>query len=167
MSKKANQRKVYVRQLKQWVEMDGRVYEAYQKPIDAHRKRMQYHGRCACPKSRIWLCDGDCGTCEFSRAGDLVYLDEPFGDGSCTMFDLIEDEHSDIETILIDRELLDTLIAKLNELDPEGRRICELLMEDKDEREIAKLMGFKSQSSVNYRKRKAFARLRELLNGLV
>lgn len=171
MAKHVNQGKqckVYVRQLRQWVELDEKVYKAYQNPIDAKRKRMQHRELCRCPKSLIWLCDGDCNTCEFIRGREeLVSIDAPVAVGDTPWSELIEDEGRSVEEIICDRERLDTLFEKLQELDPEGRRICELLMEDRDEREIAKIMGFKNQSSVNYRKKKAFARLRELLDGLI
>lgn len=39
-------------------------------------------------------------------------------------------------------------------LDPDGRRICELLLQNKTEREIATIMGI-SQQSTNYKKKKA------------
>lgn len=165
--RKPASKKVYVRQLNQWVEMDEQVYREYQNPIDAHRKKMQYHARCVCPRSRIWLCDGDCGTCEFCRCGDLVYLDVPLSEGSWTMSDLIADEASDIEAIIQDRERLQILFQKLDELDPEGRRICELIAEGMSEREIADAMGFKNQSSVNYRKKRVLETLREKLDGLI
>lgn len=167
MSKKVKQYQVYVRQLRQWVEVDEEVYRTYQRPIDAHRKRMQYHHRCVCPKSRFWLCDGDCGTCEFCRGGDMVYLDAPLGDGSWTLSDLVEDESSDIQAIIEDRERLGTLFEKLEELDPEGKRICEMVMEGMTERQMADELGYENQSSVNHRKKKVFAALREKLDGLI
>lgn len=167
MSKKVKQRKVYIRQLKKLVSVDEEVYYEYQRPIDAHRKKMQYHHRCVCPKDRIWICDGDCVTCEFSRCGDLVYLDAPLSDGSWTMSELIADEASDVEAIIEDRERLQTLFQKLDELDPEGKRICEMVMEGMTERQMAEQLGYENQSSVNHRKKKAFAALREKLDGLI
>ena len=58
--------------------------------------------------------------------------------------------------ILEERELLDALMCKLDELDPDGRRICELLLQEKSEREIATIMGISRQSTINYKKKKAF-----------
>lgn len=167
MSKKVKQRKVYIRQLKQLVSVDEEVYYEYQRPIDSHRKKMQYHHRCVCSKDKIWLCDGDCGTCEFYRCGDLVYLDAPLSDGSRTMSDFMPDEASDVEAIIEDRERLQMLFQKLDELDPEGRRICEMVMEGLTERQMAKELGYENQSSVNHRKKKVFAILREKLDGFI
>ena len=159
--------KIHIRQIDEWVEVDEKVYREHQRPIDAHRKKMQYHHRCVCPKDKIWVCDGDCGSCEFNRCGDLVYLDAPLSGGSWTMYDLIADEASDVEAIVEDRERLQTLFQKLDELDPEGRRICEMVMEGMTEREMAEELGYESQSSVNHRKKKVFAALREKLHGLI
>lgn len=165
--RKPESKKVYVRQLRQWVDVDEEVYRAYQRPIDAHRKRMQYHHRCVCPKSLIWLCDGDCGTCEFCRGGDMVYLDAPLGGGSWTRSGLERDKSPDVQAIIEDRERLETLFEKLEELDPEGKRICEMVMEGMTERQMAAELGYENQSSVNHRKKKAFAALREKLDGLI
>ncbi len=76
-------KKVYIRGLKRWVEMDEEPYRAYQNPIDAHRKRMQYHGRCRCPQKKVWLCDGECGLCAYAASGDVSSLDALLeGDGA-------------------------------------------------------------------------------------
>ena len=58
-------------------------------------------------------------------------------------------------------------MSKLNELDPDCRRVCELLLQDKSEREIANIMGISQQSTINYKKKKAFEILRELLRDYI
>ena len=50
--------------------------------------------------------------------------------------------------------------------DPDGRRICELIMQGKTEREIAADMG-KRQSTINYQKNKVFSILREALKDFI
>ena len=50
--------------------------------------------------------------------------------------DDMPDESAAIAEILEDVELLRALYAKLNELDPEGRLICQLVMQGKSEREL-------------------------------
>jgi DNA-directed RNA polymerase specialized sigma subunit len=79
----------------------------------------------------------------------------------------LADETPNALDILEERELLDALMSKLGELDPDGRRICELLMQDKSEREIAAIMGFTQQSTVNYKKKKAFETLRKHLRDYI
>lgn len=167
---KSESKKIYLPACDEWVEVEDEVYYEYYRPIWAHRKKMQSHGRCACPKGKLWICDADCGSCSFSLGGDTRSLDFEYEDGEGSTYTLAEalvDESPDVQAILEDRELLDALFRKLDDLDPEGRRICELLLEDKSEREIASEMGFKSQSSVNHRKRRAFDKLRESLSDFI
>lgn len=164
--RKPESKKVYLPACDEWVDVEDEIYYEYYRPIWAHRKRMQSHGRCACPKGKLWVCDADCGRCSFSVGGDARSLDFEYDDGeggAYTLADTLADESPDVQSIIENRELLDALFRKLDDLDPEGKRICELLLEDKSEREIAMEMGFKSQSSVNHRKRRAFAKLRESL----
>lgn len=65
----------------------------------------------------------------------------------------------------MDKALLKALYEELDRLDPNGKRICELIMSGKTEREIAAEMGTR-QSTINYQKNKAFAILREALENL-
>lgn len=55
--------------------------------------------------------------------------------------DDLQDDGPSAQSILEERELLDALMFKLDDLEPDGRRICELLLQDKSEREIAAIMG--------------------------
>ena len=74
----------------------------------------------------------------------------------------LTDEAPSPESIAADRELLQALYAELERLDPDGKRICQLIMAGMSEREIAAAMG-RRQSTVNYQKRKVLAALREAL----
>lgn len=158
--------KVYLHSTKEWIPVTEEVYRVYYRDIWATRKRAQAHGQCMCPKSKTWMCDGDCLVCEFRSAGDNLSLDYTVEDGEGNQkswADDLQDDTLDAQSIMEDRELLCALYQKLQELDPEGRRICELIMEGKSERDIASIMGYNNQSAVNYRKQKAFDRLRILL----
>ena len=66
----------------------------------------------------------------------------------------------------MDKELLDALYDELNHLDPNGRRICELIMQGKTEHEIAAIIG-KRQSTINYQKKKVLSILREALKDFI
>lgn len=82
-----------------------------------------------CPKSKTWMCDGDCLACEFRAAGDNLSLDYTIEDGEGNQkswADDLQDDTPDAQSIMEDRELLCTLYQKLQELDPEGRRIDRL-----------------------------------------
>lgn len=71
----SKQFRIYLKSSRQWVEVPEEVYREHYRYYDAFRKRHQAHGQCACPKNKFWLCDGDCLTCEFRRAGDMLSLD--------------------------------------------------------------------------------------------
>lgn len=162
--------KVYLHSTKEWIPVTEEVYRVYYRDIWATRKRAQAHGQCMCPKSKTWMCDGDCLVCEFRSAGDNLSLDYTVEDGEGNQkswADDLQDDTPDAQSIMEDRELLCALYQKLQELDPEGRRICELIMEGKSERDIASIMGYNNQSAVNYRKQKAFDRLRILLGDYI
>ena len=80
MSNQENQQsnriyKIYIHRIKTWVEVTKEQHDAYYRDIWATRKRAQSHGQCMCPKSKTWICDGDCLACEFRAAGDNLSLD--------------------------------------------------------------------------------------------
>ena len=76
------------------------------------------------------------------------------------------DDAPAIAEVLEDAELLRTLYAKLNELDPEGRLICQLVMQGKSERDCGKKMGL-SRSTFVYRRDKLFQKLRSELKDYI
>ena len=60
---------------------------------------------------------------------------------SKSWLDDMPDESAAIAELMEDAELLRALYAKLNELDPKGRLICQFIMEGKSERDCGKEMG--------------------------
>ena len=144
------------------------VYRAYYQPIWSTRYHAQKNGECRCTKAQLWKCDGVCPGCPFYAAGKKVSIDTPIGgeEDELTLGDTLADDAPSAESILMDKELLDALYDELNRLDPDGRRICELIMQGKTEREIAADMG-KRQSTINYQKNKVFSILREALKDFI
>lgn len=138
--KQTNERKIYIRSTKQWVPVTEEVYREYYRPIWRLQKEAQKNGQCICPKSKLWICDGDCAVCEYHTAGNTVSLDAPIenadGEEFC-LLDTLEDPTSSFADVLVDRLLLEQLLDELVERDPEGKRICELIMEGQSEREAA------------------------------
>ena len=175
MSNQVNQnqpseRAIYLKDLHQWVPVSKADYDNYYRDINAYRRRQQEHGRCVCPASKRYLCDMDCCTCRFRKAGDELSLDFTVTNdegNEKSWLDDLPDNASSAQSILEERELLDVLMNKLDKLDPDGRRICEFLLQDKTEREIAAIMGISQQSTINYKKKKAFETLRELLRDYI
>ena len=82
--KNANQSKqyrIYIKESKSWVDVNKEFYTDYYRDISAYRKRQQEHGRCVCPASKCYLCDMDCLTCPYAKAGDQLSLDNTISDG--------------------------------------------------------------------------------------
>lgn len=156
---------VYIPRLKTWVEVTKEQYDAYYRDIWATRQRAQAHGQCMCPKSKTWMCDGDCLVCEFRAAVDKLSLDYTFENKQgkeTSLLDTLASDDASYDSILEEAELLDALYQRLQELDPDGCRICELIMEGKSERDIASDLGI-SRSTYTYRRDKLLRILREQL----
>ena len=149
------------------IEVTEEVYRAYYQPIWHTRYHAQKNGEYRCTKAQLWKCDGICPGCPYYAAGKKVSIDTPIGaeDDDLTLGDTLTDEAPSPESIAADRELLQALYAELERLDPDGKRICQLIMAGMSEREIAAAMG-RRQSTVNYQKRKVLAALREALEDL-
>ena len=165
----STERKIYLKDLHQWVPVSKTDFDNYYRDINAYRRRQQEHGRCVCPASKRYLCDMDCCTCRFHKGGDELSLDytvtDEDGNEKSWLEDLPDDRPS-AQSVMEDRELLDTLLHKLDELDPEGRRICELVMEGRSERDCGKEMGLARNTFV-YKRDKLFAALADYLKDFI
>lgn len=167
MQNKDNQRKIYIRSTKQWVHVTEEIYREYYRPIWRLQKEAQKNGQCVCPKSKLWICDSDCATCEYRATGNTISLDAPIenGDGNeFSLTDTIEDPNSNFSDILVDRLLLEQLLDELTECDPEGKRICELIMQGSSKEEIADTL--QSEFGGNWYKSKAVYREKQVLDQL-
>ena len=88
------------------------IYTNYYRDINAYRKRQQEHGRCVCPASKRYLCDMDCMTCPYVKAGDQLSLDNTVSDGEGnekSWLDDMPDESAAIAELMEDAELLRAL----------------------------------------------------------
>lgn len=147
MQNKDNQSKrIYLKATRLWVEVSEEYYRDHTRYHDVLRKRQQSHGQCACPKNKFWLCDGDCLTCEFRRAGDMLSLDytvENEDGDACSPLDNLADPALSIEEIICDKAELDQLFARLNELMPEAVEIGKLRQDGLSDEAIAEMIGIK------------------------
>lgn len=163
------QYKIFIKSTRQWVPVSKTDFDNYYRDINTYRRRQQEHGRCVCPASKRYLCDMDCCTCRFHKGGDELSLDytvtDEDGNEKSWLEDLPDDRPS-AQSVMEDRELLDTLLHKLDELDPEGRRICELVMEGRSERDCGKEMGMARNTFV-YKRDKLFAALADYLKDFI
>ena len=71
------QNHIYDKQTRTWFEVTPEQFEEYDRWRTRIRKREQYHGRCMCPRSKWWLCDGMCQDCEYRASGDTISMDAP------------------------------------------------------------------------------------------
>ena len=146
MSSKDNHgkiKRIYIKSSREWVDVSEEVYRDYMRHCDATRKRMQYHGRCTCPRKQFWLCDADCLACEFRRAGDTLSLDHDLaGDtGGLTILDAIADPAPLIEDTIADHEELSELLRRLAEVMPEAIKVGLLREQGLNESVIAAELG--------------------------
>lgn len=154
MTNQDKQRKIYIRSSQQWVPVTEEVYLEYYRPIWRIQKAAQKNGQCVCPQSKLWRCDGDCAVCSYHAAGNTVSLDE------MCLGDTIADPDAAFADIVLDSIFLEQLLDELAERDPDGRRICELIMSGKTERECAAALNM-ARNTFTYRRDKLFALLRE------
>ncbi|MDO4543152.1 MAG: hypothetical protein Q4C01_01250 [Clostridia bacterium] len=175
MTNQDKQRKIYIRNPKEWVLVTEEVYLEYYRPIWRLQKEARKNGQCMCPKSKLWLCDGDCAMCEYRTAGNTVSLDAPIenSDGEAfSLIDVIEDPNAAFADVVVDRLLLEKLLDELAEQDPEGKRICELIMEGCSKTEIADTLqrefgGNWYKSKAAYREKQALDQLRKRILDLI
>lgn len=141
--KPRNQHRIYLKSTHRWVEVDEETYHPYIRECDATRKRMQYHGCCVCPKNRFWLCDADCLSCEFRRAGDVLSLDQEIAeaDGDLSLLDTLEDTAPNIEDIIADFDELSQLLHDLAQIMPEAIKVGILREQGLAESAIAAELG--------------------------
>lgn len=166
---KFTERKLYLKDLHQWMPVSKTDYDDYYRDINNYRRRQQEHGRCVCPASKRYLCDMDCSCCRFHSGGDELSLDYTVTDedgNEKSWLDDLADDRPSIQSVLEDRDLLSALHARLEELDPNGRLICELIMQGCPERTAAEKLGL-SRNTYVYRRDKLLTLLREALRDYI
>ncbi len=145
MKSSDNQYRIYIKSTREWMAVPEEVYREHVRHYDTFRKRQQSRGECACPKSRFWLCDGDCLTCEFHCASmdSLDYTIESNDGDTYSPIDQLSDPSPSIESVVCDKVELDWLFARLNELMPEAIEIGKLRQQGLSDSAIADALGIK------------------------
>lgn len=98
---------------------------------DRIRKKMQYHGRCCCPKSQICFCTGECFNCMHQITGDTLSLDYSYAsesdDESISLYETLEDiDASSFPEHIAHQEIVKEIIAYLQMTMPEALQVLEL-----------------------------------------
>lgn len=103
--------------------------------------------------------EGNCGECEHMKTGTALSLDDLKDENGMEVSEPAFDACGTALTAVLFQDLMD----KLHELDPELAEIFELLYDGESQRSIAKIIGAKSQSSVESK----IGRMRRILQQYV
>ena len=155
------ERYIYISQIKKHIKVSEKVYKEYYRPIWRTFRKVHDHRECSCPVKDWWKCEGDCLTCAFYLDTKTISLDAPV-DNELSILDILSDDLPDIQSVMEEKALLEVLLQKLETLNPEGRKICKLVMQGKSETAIAQELNIPRNTYV-YRKNKLFSALREAL----
>ena len=135
------------------------VYQVATRWKENERYRARRDGKCGQPNYR--RCSGDCGTCPWQQEGYRVLsLTKVLGDSYDTEPHELDRTHPSFDDVIADKLLLEELYRKLDELIPGGAQVFQMRAHNYSEREIAKALGIKSQSTLNYRIKKMDAFIR-------
>ncbi len=144
------------------------VYSEYVRWKDRVRYQTKRDGKCGYPSN--WRCDGDCGNCQYAQEGyNMISYATAFAvrpnDISEEDFnpdEMIPDTSAvPVENEAINRIMWAELTKKLNALVPDGGSIAVMLRDGYSDRQMVRMMKLSSQSTLNYRKRKVQAYLRD------
>lgn len=145
------------------IEISEEIYRETGPEINTFRKREQRAGRCSCPSRYLWKCDMDCALCEYRAAGNRVYMESDEEEDE--LFENIGDERADTEKAVTDKMLLEEVLDRFRELDPDADRIIAMWSENPDisDREIAARLG-RGQSTFQKQIARYRSRLKEIQN---
>lgn len=136
------------------------IYKAANQMKEKERYRARRDGKCGQPDYRY--CTGDCTTCRWQQEGyRMLSMSKVFGDNPEYETSDLSQAAPPFEDIIADKLLLEKLYRQLDKLIPDGSRVFQMRAHDYSEREIAKALGIKAQSTLNYRIKKMDAFLCE------
>lgn len=156
--------KYYVYCKDHYEEVSEAVYRVIMQEEWREEKRQQRAWRCRDGKG--FRCSRNCETCDIYRFGEGpngndVSLDQLYEDSD------FEPKGSDShEDAVILKIVLDTLIGELNEMVPDAGRIVDMLKYEELEKDVAEELGI-AKTTLNYRKKKVIAFLREHLKDFI
>lgn len=111
------------------------------------------------------MCDMDCLTCPFCRAGNTRYFDASLEDEDGNAETFMESFYSDnpsAEDIICELDLLKALYAELRNLAPNDYEVCSTIMKNMSERKAAEELGL-PRNTYTYRKKKVLDQLKKAL----
>lgn len=136
-------------------------YRSIIRDIWKEEQRVARSRKCSVSNGRGGLkrCEDNCSQCEHMKSGSALSLDNLKDENGMEVSEPVIDACSTALTAVLFQDLMD----KLRELDPELAEIFELLYDGESHRSIAKVIGAKSQSSVESK----IGRMRRILQQYV
>ena len=136
-------------------------YRSIIRDIWKEEQRVVRSRKCSVSNGRGGLkrCEGNCGECEHMKTGTALSIDDLKDENGMEVSEPAFDACGTALTAVLFQDLMD----KLHELDPELAEIFELLYDGESQRSIAKIIGAKSQSSVESK----IGRMRRILQQYV
>ena len=143
------------------VEITEEQYRALYTEIWRIQKQERKLGRCLCPASKLWKCDGDCLVCPHHTSGKVWSLDQDME----IMGDHRASDDCDPADIVADQMLLKQLLRRLAELCPEALEVGAQALDGLSERGSLEALGL---TRTSYRRHLKAARkaLREEFENL-
>jgi len=148
----------YIKVNRELIPVTEEVYQVASRMKENERHRARRDGKCG--QSDYRYCSGDCGTCGWYQEGhQMLSMSKVFVENP--EYEMPEKGTPLIDDIIANKLLLEDLYHKLDELIPDGSQVFQMRAYNYSEREIAKALGIKAQSTLNYRIKKMDAFIRE------
>ena len=156
---------IYYRPLRKWLEVTPEEKQNWERFIGTTRKAKQRAGTCCIPYKKSYKCDGLCEECEYrcipkdapqhlSIDGEMEITQKNGTQNSFLADDVMTTE------ISIDSMILNHLLAKLRDTDPESYQILMVLVDGLSERAGAEKLNMPRNTFV-YKKNQLLKRIRE------
>ena len=153
-------KKRYIKVNNELIPVTEEVYKATNQMKERERYRARRDGKCGQADYRY--CSGDCATCRWQQEGyRMLPISKVFGDNLEYETSELTQAEPSFDEIIADQLLLEDLYRQLDEVIPDGSRVFQMRAHDYSEREIAKALGIKAQSTLSYRIKKMDAFIRD------
>lgn len=149
---------LYERSLGKWVQYDEATYLALRRDRIGKRTRMCREKRCFQPIELLWQCDGMCEDCAHFKKKEVSWDMKVGGSDDLTLGEALPDR-VDHEESCVQKMYAEDVMKRLDEIMPFARKVGELRLQGKSDREIALIMGM-SRTSMYRKLEKAKALLR-------
>lgn len=123
-----------------WVQYNEQQFIKLRRMRFNVREHMLRQKRCFCPKPERWRCNAICEGCPYSIERDLSLDKGISGSEDLTLADVLTDGTNQ-ENASIDKIYYEDVLRRLDDILPIARKIGQLRLEGKTDREIAKILG--------------------------